>query len=87
MKPVNIQLHIGRRPIMAIGNSDGDLAMFQYTASRKGPYLNLLVVHDDAEREYEVLAGTDAVMTAAAQSPWTFVSMKRDFKTVFPIGK
>jgi len=87
MKPVNIQLHIGRRPIMAIGNSDGDLAMFQYTASRKGPYLNLLVVHDDPEREYEVLAETDAVMTAAAQSPWTFVSMKRDFKTVFPIGK
>ncbi len=84
MKPVNIQLHIGRRPIVAIGNSDGDLAMFQYTASRKGPYLNLLVVHDDAEREYEVLAGTDAMMTAAAQSPWVFASMKRDFKTVFP---
>jgi len=84
MKPVNIQLHIGRRPVMAIGNSDGDLAMFQYTASRKGPYLNLLVVHDDAEREYEVLAGTDAMMTAASQSPWVFASMKRDFKTVFP---
>ncbi len=87
MKPVNIQLHIGRRPIMAIGNSDGDLAMFQYTASRKGPYLNLLVVHDDAEREYEVLTGTDAMMAAAAQSPWVFASMKRDFKIVFPIGK
>ena len=84
MKPANIQLHIGRRPIMAIGNSDGDLAMFQYTASRQGPYLNLLVVHDDAEREYEVLTGTDAIMAAAAQSPWVFASMKRDFKTVFP---
>ena len=91
MKPVNIQLHIGRRPILAVGNSDGDLAMFQYTGGRsssseagKVPFLNLLVVHDDAEREYAYLTGTDEVMTAAAQSPWMFVSMERDFKTVFP---
>ena len=91
MKPVNIQQHIGRRPIMAVGNSDGDLAMFQYTAGRSAPdgtapvpYLNLLVVHDDAEREYDYLTNTDAVMAAAAQSPWLFVSMKNDFKTVFP---
>jgi putative hemolysin len=91
MKPVNIQLHIGRRPILAIGNSDGDLAMFQYTGGRSSsseagnvPFLNLLLVHDDAEREYDYLTGTDEVMTAAAQSPWMFVSMERDFKTVFP---
>ena len=84
MKPVNIQLHIGRRPILAGGNSDGDLAMFQYTGGGEGPFLNLLLVHDDAEREYDYLTGTDEVMTAAAQSPWMFVSMKRDFKTVFP---
>ena len=91
MKPVNIQLHIGRRPILAGGNSDGDLAMFQYTGGRsssseggKVPFLNLLLVHDDAEREYDYLTGTDKVMSAAAQSPWMFVSMKRDFKTVFP---
>ena len=55
MKPVNIQLHIGRRPILAVGNSDGDLAMFQYTGGRsssseagKVPFLNLLVVHGQA---------------------------------------
>ena len=91
MKPVNIQLHIGRRPILAIGNSDGDLAMFQYTGGRsssseagKVPFLNLLVVHDDAEREYDYLTRSEEVMTAAAQSPWMFVSMDRDFKTVFP---
>jgi putative hemolysin/phosphoserine phosphatase len=84
MKPVNIQRHIGRRPIMAVGNSDGDLPMFQYTAGGKLPYLNLLIVHDDAEREYDYLSGTDAMMTAAAQSPWMFVSMRQNFKTVFP---
>jgi putative hemolysin/phosphoserine phosphatase len=87
MKPANIQRHIGRRPILAIGNSDGDLAMFQYTGGANRPYLNLLVVHDDAEREYNILTNTDAVMTAAAQSPWLFVSMKKDFKTVFPSAK
>jgi putative hemolysin/phosphoserine phosphatase len=84
MKPVNIQRHIGRRPIMAVGNSDGDLPMFQYTAGGKLPYLNLLIVHDDAEREYDYLSGTDAMMAAAAQSPWMFVSMRQNFKTVFP---
>jgi putative hemolysin/phosphoserine phosphatase len=91
MKPASIQLEIGRRPIVAIGNSDGDLAMFQYTGGRgapspggQGPYLNLLVVHDDPEREYEVMTGNDEIMAATAQSPWTFVSMVNDFKTVFP---
>jgi putative hemolysin len=58
--------------------------MFQYTGGDKGPYLNLLLVHDDAEREYDYLTRTDEVMTAAAQSPWVFVSMKKDFKTMFP---
>jgi dipeptidase D len=84
MKPANIQLEIGRRPILAAGNSDGDLEMFQYTGGDEGPYLNLLIVHDDAEREYDYLTGADEVMTAAAQSPWMFVSMKDDFKTIFP---
>jgi putative hemolysin/phosphoserine phosphatase len=91
MKPANIQLEVGRRPIVAIGNSDGDLAMFQYTGGRgspspggQGPYLNLLVVHDDPEREYEVMTGNDEIMAATAQSPWLFVSMKNDFETVFP---
>jgi hypothetical protein len=90
MKPASIQLEIGRRPIIAIGNSDGDLAMFQYTGGRgapspdgQGPYLNLLVVHDDPEREYEVMTGNDEIMAATAQSPWLFVSMKKDFATVF----
>jgi hypothetical protein len=83
-KPINIQRQIGRRPILAAGNSDGDIQMFQYTGGDAGPFLNLLVVHDDAEREYEYLDGAEELMTVASQSPWMFVSMKRDFKTVFP---
>jgi hypothetical protein len=83
-KPINIQRVIGRRPILACGNSDGDLAMFQYTGANKGPSQILLLVHDDAEREYDYLEGTDAVMAATAQSPWMFVSMKRDFARMFP---
>jgi len=83
-KPINIQRVIGRRPILAAGNSDGDLAMFQYTGAGEGPSLVLLLVHDDAEREYDYLDGAEAVNAAAAQSPWQFVSMQRDFARIFP---
>ncbi|MBP8291249.1 MAG: DPP IV N-terminal domain-containing protein [Caldilineaceae bacterium] len=86
LKPVNIQRHIGRRPILAAGNSDGDIEMLQYTGGDAGPFLNLVIVHDDAEREYAYTTGADDLMSAAAQSPWLFVSMARDFKTVFPAG-
>jgi phosphoserine phosphatase len=90
MKPANIQLHIGRRPIVAVGNSNGDLEMLQYMGGRSAaageqvPYLNLLLAHDDAEREYEYVTNTDEVRAAAAQSPWVIVSMRDDFRTVFP---
>jgi len=83
-KPVNIQRHIGRRPILAAGNSDGDIEMLQYTGGGSGPFLNLVIVHDDAEREYDYLEGADNLMGMAAQSPWMFVSMQRDFNQVFP---
>lgn len=58
--------------------------MFQYTSGDEEPFLNLAIVHDDAEREYDYQTGTDALRAAAAQSPWIFVSMKRDFNTIFP---
>ena len=83
-KPVNIQRHIGRRPILAAGNSDGDIAMLQYTGGDDGPFLNLVIVHDDAAREYAYQEGAEQLMSLAAQSPWMFVSMQRDFNTVFP---
>ena len=86
MKPVNIQRHIGKRPIMAIGNSDGDLAMFQYTGGGKLPFLNLLIVHDDAEREYDDQSGTDAVMTAASAKPLDVREHQARLQDRFPAG-
>jgi phosphoglycolate phosphatase-like HAD superfamily hydrolase len=87
-KPININLHIGRRPILAFGNSDGDLAMLQYTASGPGPRLMLLVHHDDAEREYAYDRNSPVgrlghAWDEAERRGWTVVSMKRDWRTVF----
>lgn len=86
-KPPNIQLHIGRRPILACGNSDGDLQMLQYTDDGKGPALMLLVHHDDAEREYDYDKGTEKALEAAEKRNWTVVGIKKDFKIVFPFEK
>jgi phosphoserine phosphatase len=88
-KPMNINLHIGRRPIFAFGNSDGDLQMLEYTAGGKGPSLNLLVRHDDADREYAydrvTKVGTlDRALDEAAAHGWIVVSMAKDWKTIFP---
>lgn len=87
-KPININLQIGRRPILAFGNSDGDLAMLQYTAAGRGARLMLLVHHDDAEREYAYdrqspVGRLDKALDAVARRGWTLVSMKRDWKTIF----
>ena len=91
-KPININLHIGRRPILAFGNSDGDLQMLQYTADGPGPRLMLLLHHDDAEREYAYdrdskVGRLDKAWDEAVKRGWQVVSMKRDFKTVFAFEK
>ena len=88
-KPVGINQHIGRRPIAAFGNSDGDLQMLQYTGAGSGARFCLYVHHDDAEREYaydrkDHLAKLDLGLDEAAAKGWTVVSMKNDWKTVFP---
>lgn len=88
-KPINIDLHIGRRPILAFGNSDGDLEMLQYTAGGGGARLMLLVHHDDAGREYAYdrtspVGRLDKALDAAQRRGWTVVSMKRDWKVIFP---
>jgi len=88
-KPININLHIGRRPILAVGNSDGDLAMLQYAASGQGARLVMLVHHDDAEREYAYdrqskIGKLDKALDEARARRWTIVSMKRDWNVVFP---
>jgi hypothetical protein len=87
-KPVGIHRHIGRRPILAFGNSDGDLEMLQYTDAGAGPRLILVLHHDDAEREYAYDRQTrvgklDRALDEAAARKWTVVSMKRDFKDMF----
>ena len=88
-KPVAINQHIGRRPIMAFGNSDGDLQMLQYTGAGSGARFCLYVHHDDAAREYaydrkDALAKLDQGLDEAAAKGWTVVSMKNDWKQVFP---
>jgi len=88
-KPVGINSHIGRRPLLASGNSDGDLQMLQYTAAGAGPRLMLYLHHTDAEREYaydrKSHVGTlDKVLDSAAKNDWIVVDMKKDWKTVFP---
>ena len=87
-KPVNIHLHIGRKPILAFGNSDGDLQMLQYADDGAGPRLMLLLHHDDAAREFaydrsSAVGKLDKAWDLAKGRGWTVVSMKDDFKTVF----
>ena len=88
-KPTNIHLHIGRRPILAVGNSDGDLQMLQYTAAGPGPRLMLLLHHDDADREYAYdrqsrVGRLDTALDEAYWQGWLVVSVKHDFRRVFP---
>ncbi|MFO1150702.1 MAG: HAD family hydrolase [Alsobacter sp.] len=91
-KPVGINAHIGRRPVMAFGNSDGDLEMLQWTTLGGMAGFGLLVHHTDAEREYAYDKGTefgrlDKALEAAALNKWTVVDMKRDWAAIFPPEK
>jgi len=89
-KPVGINSHIGRRPIGAFGNSDGDQQMLEWTQAGTGARLMMLVHHDDAVREFaygaESKIGTfsDALMAEAKKNDWTVISMKNDWKVIFP---
>jgi phosphoserine phosphatase len=87
-KPIAINQHIGRRPITAFGNSDGDLQMLQWTTAGNGPRLALIVHHTDAEREWAYdrkshIGQLDKALDEAQARGWTVVDMKRDWKTVF----
>lgn len=82
-KPVRIWNRIGRRPILAAGNSNGDDEMLMYTGGQDGPSLKLLVLHDDAEREFAYTAGAERALGHAEQFGWTVVSMRDDWSTVF----
>jgi len=87
-KPVGIAQHIGRRPILAFGNSDGDFEMLEYVTAGSSPNLGLILHHDDAEREFaydrESHVGRLARgLDEGAKRGWTIVSMKADWRTVF----
>jgi phosphoglycolate phosphatase-like HAD superfamily hydrolase len=87
-KPVGINRFIGRRPIFAFGNSDGDLQMLQWTAAGGGARFAGLVHHTDAEREYaydrqSIIGKLDKALDEAAAKGWTVVDMKQDWKQIF----
>ena len=83
VKPVRIWSRIGRRPLIAAGNANGDLEMLQFAGGPSRPGLRLLVVHDDAEREFAYTAGAERVIEHAEANGWTLVSVKDDWNTVF----
>jgi phosphoglycolate phosphatase-like HAD superfamily hydrolase len=92
-KPVGINSHIGRRPIAAFGNSDGDRQMLEWTQGGGGARLMMLVHHDDAKREWaygpESKIGTfsASLMSEAKEMGWTVISMKDDWETIFPFER
>ena len=87
-KPVGINRYIGRRPTIAVGNSDGDLEMLQYTTTGDGPRLGIYVHHDDAQREFaydrgSTVGGLDEGLAEAAARDWIVVSMMNDWNEIF----
>lgn len=87
-KAVNIDLHIGKRPLLVMGNEGGrgDIGMMNYSQGRKGPSLQLLINHDDAAREFAYAEDDDASLNAAKENGWTVISMKDDWSVIYPSG-
>jgi hypothetical protein len=91
-KPVGIHKFIGRRPIAAFGNSDGDLQMLQWTAAGNGPRFMLLIHHTDAEREWAYDRQThvgrlDKALDEALKRGWTVVNMKKEWMVIYPFQR
>ena len=89
-KPISIHQHLGQRPILAAGNTNGDLPMLQWTEGSPHRTLQLVVHHTDGEREYAydadplLGAGTDQILAAAADGNWSVIDIARDWATVYP---
>lgn len=91
-KPVGINLHIGRRPLAAFGNSDGDLQMLHWATAGQGPRLGLLVHHTDAEREWAYdrkshIGKLDKALDEGIRRGWVVVNMKDDWKVIYPFER
>ena len=82
-KPVRIWSRIGRRPLIAGGNSNGDVPMLRWAGSPDRPGLRLLVLHDDADREFDYVGGAESALERARAEGWTVISVKDDWTTVF----
>ncbi|HTP23128.1 MAG TPA: HAD family hydrolase [Solirubrobacteraceae bacterium] len=82
-KPVRIWSRVGRRPVVAGGNSNGDIPMLHYAGTKARPGLRLLLLHDDPEREFDYTAGAEKSLERAGKDGWTVVSIKNDWGTVF----
>jgi hypothetical protein len=74
----------GRRPLLAAGNSNGDIPMLEFTKHENQPFLPLLLLHDDGDREFDYTSGADQALQKADSDGWTVVSMKNDWGAVFP---
>ena len=97
-KPVGINLFIGKRPYAAFGNSDGDREMLEWTAAGQGARLKMLVLHDDTEREYaygpagglpdtKIGSFSEELLAESQNKGWVVISMKKDWKVVFPFER
>jgi phosphoglycolate phosphatase-like HAD superfamily hydrolase len=82
-KPIRIWSRTGRRPLLAAGNTNGDIAMLDFTQHDDKPFLRLLVLHDDAEREFDYTRGAEQALERAGREGWTTVSIGNDWATVF----
>ena len=82
-KPIRIWSRVGRRPLVAGGNSNGDSEMLEFTRHTDLPTLRLLILHDDPDREFGYTSGAERVLESAHREGWTVVSMKDDWTTVF----
>jgi phosphoserine phosphatase len=82
-KPVRIWSRVGRRPLLAAGNSNGDIPMLAFAEQPGRPGLRLLVLHDDPDREFDYTAGAEQALQQANSNGWTVVSIKNDWTTVF----
>ena len=82
-KPVRIWGRIGRRPILAFGNSNGDVPMLAFSGTSSTPSLRLLLLHDDADQEFDYVAGAEDALETARSEGWTVVSMRDDWDRIF----